>query len=61
MKMASKPREGTFEYMVRDVADREGWTERKAAAILKDGIVGGHDAERRQRRLEKEGIESRKK
>lgn len=56
--MARQPREGTFDYTVRDVAQTEGWSEQKTAAILKDGIDNGRDAFARQRRLERDGIEA---
>ena len=55
--MAREPRKGTFDYMTREVAEREGWTERKAAAILKDGIVNGKDSTLKHRRSNAEGIE----
>ena len=52
--MAREPRKGTFDFTVREVAEREGWTEHKAAAILKDGIDNGKAAFNRQRRDERE-------
>lgn len=56
--MAREPRKGTFEFTVRDVAQREGWSEQKTATILRDGIDNGKDAYNRQRRIEREGIEA---
>jgi predicted transcriptional regulator len=52
-----QPREGTFDYTVRDVAQREGWSEQTAKAILRDGIDNGHAATRRQERITREGLE----
>lgn len=58
--MAAKPRPGTHAFTVRDVAMREGWSERTADAILKDGIDNGHRAYEHQRELERRGIEQMK-
>lgn len=58
--MARAPRKGTFDFTVRDVAQTEGWSEQHAKAILRDGMANGEDAFRRQRELEKRGIEEMK-
>lgn len=50
----NQPRKRTFEYTVRDVAIREGWSEQKSAAILKDGIENGTRSSRRQAKTAKE-------
>ena len=55
--MPREPRPGTFEFMTREVAEREGWTERKAAAILRDGVTNGKDSTLKHRRANAEGIE----
>lgn len=46
--------------MVRDVAEREGWSEQTARSILRDGIDNGHYETAKHRRKNAEGIEQMK-
>lgn len=55
--MARDPRPGTRDFVVREVANREGWSEAKARAIVKDGVANGKDIESKQRRLMKDDAE----
>ena len=58
--MAAKPRPGTRAFVVREVALREGWSERTAASVLSDGFDNGHRDFEHQRELERRGIEEMK-